>query len=104
MKNLLKAALLVIFITMAQTSQSKDLAGNLRLRNGSETIDAAEAQKLINRLEEIKAKDKSSMTRSEKRALRKEVKAIQKAMDSNGGVYLSVGAVILIIVLLIILL
>ncbi len=104
MKNLLKAALLVIFITVVQTSQSKDLATNSRLTNRSETMDAAEAQKLTSRLEEIKAMDKSSMTRTEKKALRKEVKAIQKSMDSGGGIYLSVGAVILIIVLLIILL
>ncbi len=104
MKNLLKAVLLVIFITVAQTSQSKDLAGNSRLTNHSETMYAAEAQKLTSRLEEIKAMDKSSMTRTEKKALRKEVKAIRKSMDSSGGIYLSVGAVILIIVLLIILL
>ena len=104
MKNLFKTLLLVIFITVAQVSQSKDLVNNSRLTNGSATMDAAEAQKLINRLEEIKSMDKSSMTRTEKKALRKEVKAIQKSMDSSGGVYLSVGAVILIIVLLIILL
>lgn len=103
MKNLLKAALLVIFMTMAQTSHSRDLAGNSALTNRAETMDAAEAQKLTNRLEEIKAMDKSSMTRTEKKAMRKEVKAIQKSLDS-GGVYLSVGAVILIIILLIILL
>lgn len=103
MKNLFKTVLLVIFITVAQVSQAKDL-NNSRLTNGSATMDAAEAQKLVNRLEEIKSMDKSSMTRTEKKALRKEVKAIQKSMDSSGGVYLSVGAVILIIVLLIILL
>ena len=104
MKNLLKGALLVMFLTVAQTSQSKELAGTSKLINGSETMDAAQAQKLTSRLEELKAMDKSSMTRSEKRALRNEVKAIQKTLDSSGGVYLSVGAVILIIVLLIILL
>ena len=100
----MKVALLVMFITVAQTSQSKDLTGNSRLTNGKETMDAAEAQKLISRLEELKAMDKSSMTKSEKREMRKEVKSIQRKMDSSGGVYLSVGAVILIIVLLIILL
>ena len=104
MKNLLKAAFMVILITVAQPSQSKDITSNSKKANASGTLDAAGAQKLINRLEELKAMDKSSLTRSEKRAMRKEVKAIQKTMDSSGGVYLSVGAVILIIVLLIILL
>ena len=88
MKNLLKVASFVMFITVAQTSHAKDLAVNLKLTDGAETIDALEAQKLINRLEEIKAMDKSNMTRSEKRALRKEVKASEKQLNSSGGIYL----------------
>jgi len=65
----------------------------------------AEVTRMMNRLEEIKAMDKSDMSRSEKRALRKEVKAIRANMaKSNGGVYLSVGAIIIIILLLILLL
>lgn len=65
----------------------------------------AEAELLIKRLEEIKAMDKSNMTRAEKRALRKEVKAIKATLKSTGnGVYLSVGAIIIIILLLILLL
>ena len=99
MKNLLKAALLVMFIIVAQPSDAKNHMVNAK----SETIDAAEAQRLINRLEEIKAMDKTSMTKSEKRALRKEVRASQKQLNSSGGVYLSVGAVIIIILLLILL-
>ena len=55
MKNLFKAAVLIMMITIAQPSQSRDLTGNVKLVNGSETMDAIEAQKLINRLEEIKA-------------------------------------------------
>ena len=65
----------------------------------------AEAERLINRLEEIKAMDKSNMTRAEKKALRKEVKEIRATLRSTGnGVYLSVGAIIIIILLLILLL
>jgi hypothetical protein len=66
---------------------------------------AQQAQVMMNRLEEIKAMDKSNMTRAEKKALRKEVKTIKAAMaDLNGGVYLSVGAIIIIVLLLILLL
>ena len=66
---------------------------------------AARAQVLINRLEEIKAMDKSNMTRSEKKALRKEVKEIRSELRTTGnGIYLSVGAIIIIILLLILLL
>ena len=65
----------------------------------------AEIKVMMNRLEEIKAMDKSEMKSSEKRALRKEVRAINTTLSSsNGGVYLSVGAVIIIILLLILIL
>ncbi|NNT71409.1 hypothetical protein HKT18_04180 [Flavobacterium sp. IMCC34852] len=65
----------------------------------------AKAELLIRRLEEIKAMDKSNLTRVEKRALRKEVKEIKSTLKASGqGVYLSVGAIIIIILLLILLL
>lgn len=66
----------------------------------------ARAEVLVNRLEEIKAMDHSSMTRKEKRALRKEVKSIEKELKQidEGGVYISVGGIIIILLLLILLL
>ena len=65
----------------------------------------AEVKILLNRLEEIKKMDKSNLNRVEKKALRKEVSAINSNLRSSGnGVYLSVGAIIIIILLLIILL
>jgi len=68
-------------------------------------IPSAEAQALLNRLNEINALDKAPLTGTEKRKLRKEVKTIKKELAQvNGGVYLSVGAVIIIILLLILLL
>lgn len=65
----------------------------------------AEAQKLISRLEEIKAMDKSTLTKPEKKKLRKEVRTINKSLRVvNGGIYVSVGAIILVALLLVILL
>jgi hypothetical protein len=65
----------------------------------------AEVKIMLNRLDEIKAMDKSSMTSVEKKELRKEVREIKSSLRaSNNGVYLSVGAVIIIILLLILLL
>lgn len=66
----------------------------------------AERTKVITaRLYEIKAMDKSNMSASEKKSLRKEVKAMKQEMrEGGGGIYLSIGAVIIIILLLIILL
>lgn len=67
--------------------------------------EAARAQVLLNRLDEIKAMDRSSMTHTEKKALRKEVKEIKSELRSTGnGIYLSIGAIIIIILLLILLL
>ena len=49
--------------------------------------------------------NRSNMSASEKKSMRKEVRAIKHELEhSNGGIYLSVGAVIIIILLLIILL
>ena len=60
---------------------------------------------LKNRLEEIKSMDKQTMDRADKKMLRREVREIKKELAAiSGGVYLSVGAIILIALLLILLL
>ena len=65
----------------------------------------AEVAKLVTRLETIRTMDKSTLDRSEKRVLRKEVRAIKSELkDKRHGVYVSVGAFIIIILLLVILL
>jgi hypothetical protein len=65
----------------------------------------AHVQVQLDRLKEIKAMDKSDMTSSEKKALRKEVKVIKSSLrDSNNGIYLSISAIIIIVLLLILLL
>ena len=68
-------------------------------------ISEESASKMIHRLEEIKAMDRSNMNRETKRMLRKEVKSIKKELATSGrGVYLSVGAIIIIVLLLILIL
>jgi hypothetical protein len=65
----------------------------------------AEAARLTNRLEEIRAMDKNTLSRNEKKALRVEVREIKKELAVvSGGVYLSIGAILLIALLLILLL
>ncbi|HBH84802.1 MAG TPA: hypothetical protein DDY34_13475 [Bacteroidales bacterium] len=57
------------------------------------------------RLNEINNMDKSKLTSAEKKTLRKEVKSIKSTLrEVGGGVYISVGALILILILLIVLL
>jgi hypothetical protein len=79
-------------------------ASEIPVATMSGAAEAAEAQLLIARLHEIKALDKKEMTFSQKKELRKEVRAINSTLHSNDGIYLSVGAIIIIVLLLIILL
>jgi hypothetical protein len=102
-KNLLKGGLLIMLITIAPALQANEIINPVMNPRHANAPSAAETQKLVDRLEEIKAMDISSMTNKEKRALRKEVKAAEKKMQSS-GVYVSVGALIIIVLLLIILL
>ncbi|MDP4283201.1 MAG: hypothetical protein Q8891_02165 [Bacteroidota bacterium] len=65
---------------------------------------AVKANAILLRINEIKNMDKSNLTSSDKKALRKELHSMKHELRSNGGVYLSVGAIIIIILLLILLL
>jgi hypothetical protein len=102
-KNLFKGAVLAMLIFIAPALKANEIVNPVMNARHSETPGAAETQKLLDRLEEIKAMDVSKMTNKEKRALRKEVKAAEKKVQSS-GVYVSVGALIIIVLLLIILL
>jgi hypothetical protein len=61
---------------------------------------------LTARLKEIELISKKDLTREEKKALREETKEIEKVLKekTGGGVYISFGAILLIVLLLIILL
>ena len=63
-----------------------------------------EVQIMIDRLNEIKAMDMSALTSVEKKELRKEVRAIKQELKATTGVYISIGALVIIILLLILLL
>jgi len=68
-------------------------------------VEAAEVKTLELRLTEINAMDMKKMESSEKKELRKEVRSIKHELRTiGGGVYVSAGALILILILLIILL
>jgi len=67
--------------------------------------EAEEVKSLELRLNEIKSKDMSKMNSTEKKKLRKEVKSINHRMHAiGGGVYISVGAIIIVLILLLVLL
>jgi len=77
-------------------------------------VKSTEANALTVRLTEIKAMDKTEMTKTEKKELRKEVRSINSELKVNsegtyiegghGGIYLSVGGLIIVIIILILIL
>lgn len=71
----------------------------------TDIMDAAAANALYVRLYEIKGMDKVELGAPEKKELRDEVRNIKHQLSSiGGGVYISAGALIVILILLIILL
>jgi hypothetical protein len=88
-------------LTFVPSQSSAAVKANSTLT--TEATDAAAAHALLVRLNEIKTMDKSNLTAPQKKSLKKEVRTIkQQLSDIGGGVYISAGAIILILILLII--
>lgn len=99
MRSLNRAVVMLVLLTMASPAMA-DINGSAVAETTS-----SRAQQLENRLEEIKNLDRSNLSRTEKKGLRREVREIKKELAAiSGGVYLSIGAIILIALLLILLL
>jgi cytochrome c-type biogenesis protein CcmH/NrfG len=66
----------------------------------------ARVEEIKLRVAEIKAMDRSNMTKAERKELKQELKGLNKEAQAmgSGGVYLSVGAIIIIILVLILVL
>jgi len=70
-----------------------------------ENAESVEAKTLILRLDEIKAMDMSKLKSTEKKELRKEARTIKRELrDISGGVYISAGLLIVILIVLIVVL
>ncbi len=104
-KLILRVAPIAIMLAIAVPANSTVVAPAAAGTNNTATTENPRLLELNQRLAEIKDVTKSKLSGSEKKALRKEVKEIKKEMKAiSGGVYLSVGAVIIIILLLILIL
>lgn len=106
-----KLPILIFAILMIYATVPSQLNATAKTTPINTTITATEpteseiANTLSARLIEIKALDLSTLTRTEKKELRNEVRSIQSELKAmNYGVYISVGALVLILILLIILL
>lgn len=101
------AALSLLFVPGALNAQENDNMDKPlteRLKDRVVKQKTERTSEIESRLVEIKNMDLSDLDRAEKRALRKEVREIEKTTAAGGGVYISVGGLLLIIILLIILL
>jgi hypothetical protein len=97
-KALMLTALLFSFFISVSPVDAKD-------KKPLTSTEQARVNELVGRLDEIKAMDIEHMSKSEKKALRKEVKEIKREVNAlSGGVYISIGALLVIILLLILLL
>ncbi len=101
----LVTALLLLAFTPTQLNAAGTDPSTLESVTTVEAAEAAAATALLARLDEIKEMDKSTLTGTEKKELRQEVRTIKADLKAaSGGVYLSVGAIILLVVLIVLLL
>lgn len=89
--------------------QAKTLTAEPVAKAVSTLTDAQRKEKLAaikERVEEIKAMDKSQLSQEQKQELKAELKTMKSEARAvgGGGIYLSVGAIIIIILLLILIL
>lgn len=84
---------------------TKEDPSSLVATKPSETAESVEANTLILRLDEIKAMDMSKLKSAEKKDLRKEVRSIKRELKTiSGGVYVSAGVLIVVLIILVVLL
>lgn len=95
----------MLLFTLIPTQLKADTDNEKTAKAATEIVDASAVDAIEARLEEIKEMDKSELTAVEKRELRKEVRTLKADLKTaGGGLYVSVGAAILIVLLLILLL
>jgi hypothetical protein len=100
--GLLAAGLLVTFVPAQLNAATIDPPTGIIIVKPEES---AEVKALLLRLDEINAMDKSDLKSPEKKDLRVEVRSIKHQLSELGdGLYLSVGAIVIILLLLVILL
>ena len=106
MRTKLFFTLLMVFALSAPTTfganaKSKRLAAEAKVEN---KLSAEEVSRLTKRVEEIRDMDKSNLTVTEKRELRKELRTTKENVRKDGGyIYVSAATVVLIILLVILL-
>jgi len=96
----------VLVFTLAISANTVSAAGkNDKIKTEMTAEQQIQLKQITDRVQEIRAMDKSQLTKAEKKELRKELRGLKKQANAlGGGIYLSVGAIIIIILLLILIL
>jgi hypothetical protein len=98
LKNFFKSVIVALSLTLAAPAIANAAVSD-------STADVATLNTIVTRVNEIQNMDKSNLSTTEKKALKKELKLMKHQAEGLGrGVYLSVGALIIIILLLILIL
>ena len=96
---------LILIFTLGISANTVSAAENNKAKTEMTAEQKVQLERITNRVEEIRAMDKSDLSKSERKELRKELRELKKqARAAGGGVYLSVGAIIIIILVLILIL
>lgn len=107
MRKIIFSGILMIF-TLSATLASAGNADTKSITDNSATktenkLSTEENARLNKRVEEIRTMDKSDMTVTEKRELRKELKSTKENVRKNGEVIYISGGTLLLIILIVIL-
>jgi hypothetical protein len=101
---LMATVLSLTFLPLQSFGAAKEDPSSLTVTKPPEPSESAEAKALVTRLNEIKEMDMSKLKATEKKDLRKESKEIKRELkDISGGVYISAGLLIVILIVLIVL-
>ena len=107
MKKLMFCAVIVFMMLSSIPSQLKAADNTKSVTTATTKSDVPTEAALAARLDEIKAMDMSTLSRSEKKELRKEVKAIRSTQDEiyvthhHHAVFYGAGGVLLVVLIII---
>ena len=86
------------FSNPVMASEKEPIANKAEVEKAEATEIPADVQIMLDRLDEIKEMDKSSLKSDERKELRAEVRDIKSTLRANGnGLYISGGAIIIIL-------
>jgi hypothetical protein len=98
------ACITTVFMLVAFTPSQANAETNPVPLSATEK-ESAELKALINRIHEINAMDRSTMSRAERKEIRKELREIKKEVKRHGGggaVYISGSLLVVILILIIV--